>query len=114
MKHEGGAKADDASHHTAAPPSFVYQTLTSTANHRLKFALKNPLIAGSLAEKPLSSIQAAESPERNLFPRREFDVVNSERGTGEVFTAYLRPVLSLSAHFDDGLLVYPEFTVKMQ
>lgn len=53
-------------------------------------------------------IQAAESPERNLFPRREFDVVNSERGTGEVFTAYLRPVLSLSAHFDDGLLVYPE------
>ena len=55
-------------------------------------------------------IQAAKSPERNLFPRREFDVVNSERGTGEVFTAYLRPVLSLSAHFDDGLLVYPEIT----
>lgn len=55
-------------------------------------------------------IQAAESPERNLFPRREFDVVNGERGTGEVFTAYLRPVLSLSAHFDDGLLVYPEIT----
>lgn len=59
-------------------------------------------------------VQAAESPERNLFPRREFDVVNSERGTGEVFTAYLRPVLALSAHFDDSLLVYPEFTVKMQ
>lgn len=76
----------------------------------LIYHLVNPLIAGSLAEKPLSSIQAAESPERNLFPRREFDVVNSERGTGEVFTAYLRPVLSLSAHFDDGLLVYPEIT----
>lgn len=114
MKHEGGAKADDASHHPEAPPSFVFPTLTSTAKRRLKFALKNPLIAGSLAEKPLLSIQAAESPERNLFPRREFDVVNRERCTGEVFTAYLRPVLALSAQFDDGLLVYPEFTVKMQ
>lgn len=68
MKHEGGAKADDASHHPETPPSFVFPTLTSNANRRLKFALKNPPIAGSLAEKPLSSVQAAESPKWNLFP----------------------------------------------